>query len=68
MEHPRDVLSENQEVDVKIIDINTSDRKIALSIKALLHEGEDDYREYLKKQAEQARSRLGDVMGGKLKK
>jgi small subunit ribosomal protein S1 len=68
VENPRDVLSENQEVDVKIIDINTSDRKIALSIKALLHEGEDDYREYLKKQAEQARSRLGDVMGGKLKK
>jgi small subunit ribosomal protein S1 len=68
VENPRDVLAENQEVDVKIIDINTSDRKIALSIKALLHEGEDDYREYLKKQAEQARSRLGDVMGGKLKK
>jgi small subunit ribosomal protein S1 len=68
VENPRDVLSENQEVDVKIIDINTSDRKIALSIKALAHEGEDDYREYLKKQAEQARSRLGDVMAGKLKK
>ncbi|MBE2252398.1 MAG: 30S ribosomal protein S1 [Myxococcus sp.] len=68
VENPRDVLAENQEVDVKIIDINTSDRKIALSIKALLHEGEDDYREYLKKQAEQARSRLGDVMAGKLKK
>ncbi len=48
---------------MKIIDINSSDRKIALSIKALLHEGEDDYREYLKKQAEQAKARLGDVMG-----
>ncbi|MCA3015321.1 MAG: 30S ribosomal protein S1 [Myxococcaceae bacterium] len=68
VENPRDVLTEGQEVDVKIIDINTSDRKIALSIKALAHEGEDDYREYLKKQAEQARSRLGDVMAGKLKK
>jgi small subunit ribosomal protein S1 len=68
VENPRDVISEGQDVDVKIIDINSSDRKIALSIKALAHEGEDDYREYLKKQAEQARSRLGDVMAGKLKK
>jgi small subunit ribosomal protein S1 len=52
---------------VKIIDINTSDRKIALSMKALLNDGGDDYREYLKKQAEQSKARLGDVMG-KLKK
>jgi small subunit ribosomal protein S1 len=68
VENPRDVLAEGQEVDVKIIDINTSDRKIALSIKALAHEGEDDYREYLKKQAEQSKSRLGDLMGSKMKK
>ena len=52
VENPRDVVSEGQEVDVKIIDINSQDRKIALSMKALLHEGEDDYREYLRKQAE----------------
>jgi small subunit ribosomal protein S1 len=67
VENPRDVLAEGQEVDVKIIDINTSDRKIALSMKALLNDGGDDYREYLKKQAEQSKARLGDVMG-KLKK
>jgi small subunit ribosomal protein S1 len=62
-ENPRDVLAEAQEVEVKIIDINTSDRKIALSMKALLNDGGDDYREYLKKQAEQSKARLGDVMG-----
>jgi small subunit ribosomal protein S1 len=62
-ENPRDVLAEGQEVEVKIIDINTTDRKIALSIKALLNDGGDDYREYLKKQAEQSKARLGDVMG-----
>jgi small subunit ribosomal protein S1 len=67
VENPRDVLAEGQEVEVKIIDINTSDRKIALSMKALLNDGGDDYREYLKKQAEQSKARLGDVMG-KLKK
>lgn len=63
VENPRDVVNEGQEVDAKIIDINSSDRKIALSMKALLHEGEDDYREYLKKQADSAKARLGDVMG-----
>ena len=47
---------------MKIIDINTSDRKIALSIKALLHEGEDDYREYLQQAGRVGQGRLGDVM------
>jgi small subunit ribosomal protein S1 len=68
VENPRDVLNEGQDVDVKIIDINSTDRKIALSIKATLHEGEDDYREYLRKQADAGKARLGDLMGGKLKK
>src|SRR6476469_8025975 len=68
VENPRDVVQEAQEVEVKIIDINTPDRKVALSMKALLHEGEDDYREYLRKQAEGSKARLGDVMAQKLKK
>ena len=38
------------------------------SMKALLHEGEDDYREYLRKQGDGGKARLGDLMGGKLKK
>src|SRR5512144_1613262 len=68
VENPRDVVSEGQEVAVKIIDINTPDRKVALSMKALLHEGEDDYREYLRKQAEGSKARLGDVMASKLRR
>jgi small subunit ribosomal protein S1 len=68
VENPRDVVNEGQDVDVKIIDINTQDRKVALSMKALLHEGEDDYREYLRRQAEGSRARLGDLMGNKFKK
>ncbi|MBM4379307.1 MAG: 30S ribosomal protein S1 [Deltaproteobacteria bacterium] len=67
VENPRDVVQEGQEVDVKIIDINTQDRKIALSIKALLHEGED-YREYIRQQQEGSRARLGDVMGNRFNK
>src|SRR6516162_4771301 len=68
VENPRDVLQEGQEVEVKVIDINTQDRKVALSMKALLHEGEDDYREYLRRQAEGGKARLGDVMASKLRK
>jgi small subunit ribosomal protein S1 len=68
VENPRDVVTEGQEVEVKVIDINTQDRKVALSMKALLHEGGDDYKEYLRKQAEGSRARLGDVMGSKLKR
>ncbi|HZH04074.1 MAG TPA: 30S ribosomal protein S1, partial [Myxococcaceae bacterium] len=68
VDNPRDVVQEGQEVDVKIIDINTQDRKVALSIKALLNDGGDDYREYLRKQAEGSRARLGDVMATKLKR
>jgi small subunit ribosomal protein S1 len=68
VENPRDVVTEGQDVDVKIIDINTQDRKVALSMKALIGEGSDDYREYLRKQAEGSKARLGDVMASKLKK
>jgi small subunit ribosomal protein S1 len=68
VDNPREVLQEGQEVEVKVIDINTQDRKVALSIKALLHEGEDDYREYLRRQAEGSKARLGDVMASKLRK
>ncbi|HZH18127.1 MAG TPA: 30S ribosomal protein S1 [Archangium sp.] len=67
VENPRDVVAEAQEVEVKIIDINTQDRKVALSMKALIGEGED-YREYLRRQAEGSKARLGDVMASKLKK
>jgi small subunit ribosomal protein S1 len=66
VENPRDVVKENDEIDVKIIDINTADRKVALSIKALLHEGDEDYREYLRKQSgEGSKARLGDIMKNK---
>ncbi len=68
VDNPREVVSEGQDVDVKIIDVNSSDRKIALSMKALLQEGDDDYREYLKLQADAAKARLGDVIQGKLKR
>ncbi len=62
VENPRDVVAEGQEVDVKVIDMDLQERKIALSIKALNRDGgEDDYREYLRRQGD-GRARLGDLM------
>jgi len=62
VENPRDVVKEGDEIDVKVIDMDLQDRKVALSIKALNRDGgEDDYREYLRKQGD-GRARLGDLM------
>ena len=60
VENPRDVVQENQEVDVKVIDMDLQERKVALSVKALSR-GEDDYHEYLRRQGD-GRARLGDLM------
>src|SRR5574338_639658 len=62
VENPREVVTEGQEVEVKVIDMDLQDRKVALSIKALSRDGgEDDYREYLRRQGD-GRARLGDLM------
>jgi small subunit ribosomal protein S1 len=62
VENPRDVVKETDEIDVKVIDMDLQDRKVALSIKALSRDGgEDDYREYLRRQGD-GRARLGDLM------
>ncbi len=62
VENPRDVVKETDEVDVKVIDMDLQERKVALSIKALNRDGgEDDYREYLRRQGD-GRARLGDLM------
>jgi small subunit ribosomal protein S1 len=62
VENPRDVVKEGDEVEVKVIDMDLQERKVALSIKQLNRDGgEDDYREYLRKQGD-GRARLGDLM------
>ncbi len=62
VEKPSDVVKEGDEIEVKVIDINTADRKIALSVKAVLAGG-DDYRDYLRKQGgDTSKARLGDLM------
>ena len=61
VENPRDVVNEGQEVDVKVIDMDLHERKVALSIKQLNRDGgEDDYREYLRRQGDGRASRRPD--------
>ena len=64
VENPRDVVKEGDELDVKVIDMDPHERKVALSVKAALHEG-DDYREYMRTQGT-GRASLGEVFGEKL--
>ena len=53
VENPHDVVKEGEEVEVKVIDIDSHERKVALSIKALTRDGgEDEYREYLRRQGD----------------
>jgi small subunit ribosomal protein S1 len=65
VENPRDVVKEGDELDVKVIDMDPHERKVALSVKAALHEGED-YREYMRNQQREGRASFGDVFGEKL--
>ncbi len=65
VENPRDVVKEGDELDVKVIDMDPHERKVALSVKAALHEG-DDYREYMRTQQQGSRSSFGDVFADKL--
>jgi small subunit ribosomal protein S1 len=60
VENPRDVVKENEEIEVKVIDMDQQERKVALSVKAL-NRDDDDYREYLRRQGD-GRARLGDLM------
>ena len=61
VENPRDVVKEGDEVDIKVIDMDMQERKIALSMKQF-HRDDEDYREYLRRQNEGGRARLGDLM------
>ncbi|HTP26748.1 MAG TPA: 30S ribosomal protein S1, partial [Anaeromyxobacteraceae bacterium] len=60
VENPRDVVKEAEEIEVKVIDMDQQERKVALSVKALSR-GDDDYHEYLRRQGD-GRARLGDLM------
>lgn len=63
---PAEVLKENEEIDVKILDINPEEKRVSLSIKALENNNEE-IQEEIKLDTSSGFS-LGDVVGEQLKK
>lgn len=64
---PNEVLEEGQKIDVKVIDVNTEDRRLSLSIKDLVdNEDDNSYGDYEMK--EETGFSLSDVIGDQLKK
>ncbi|MEW5850996.1 MAG: 30S ribosomal protein S1 [Myxococcota bacterium] len=64
VEDPRQFLKVGQEVDVMVIDVDSEERRIGLSIKALKDaEERTDYRAYLN--SGEGRATLGDIMKDK---
>ncbi|PGT87156.1 30S ribosomal protein S1 [Bacillus sp. AFS040349] len=69
---PQEVLEENQEVKVKVLDINESDKRISLSIRELEETTKASNEDLTKYQAAQEESssgfQLGEMIGDQLKK
>ncbi|WP_145542860.1 30S ribosomal protein S1 [Virgibacillus sp. SK37] len=65
---PQEVLEVGQKVNVKVLDINESEKRISLSIKELEQEqAEQEYKQY-EKEEEEFGIHLGDLIGDKLNK
>ncbi|MBM7598345.1 small subunit ribosomal protein S1 [Virgibacillus halotolerans] len=65
---PQEVLEENQQVKVKVLDINEKNERISLSIKELEQEqAEKEFKQY-EKNDEQSGFQIGDFIGDKLNK
>ena len=65
IENPRDVVKPGDEVTVRVIDIESDARKVALSMKAAQDE-EFDYRETMRNLEKEGRASFADVLAGKL--
>ncbi|MGG1631272.1 30S ribosomal protein S1 [Rossellomorea sp. NRS-1567] len=62
---PHEVLQENQEVQVKVLDVNENDQRLSLSIKSL-EEKEEEITDYQMPE-ENTGFQLGEMIGDKLK-
>lgn len=69
---PGEVLKEGETVSVKVLDVNTKDKRISLSIRALEEEretkAENEAKQEYQKEDDHAGFSLGDVIGDQLKK
>jgi len=64
---PHEVLKEGQDVKVKILELNQSEKRISLSMKELEENVEEDYSKY-QQQEESTGFQLGEVIGDQLNK
>ena len=67
IENPRDVVKPGDAVTVRVIDIESDARKVALSMKAAQDE-EFDYRETMRTLEKEGRASFADVLAGKMPK
>ncbi|KGA99163.1 30S ribosomal protein S1 [Alkalihalobacillus alcalophilus ATCC 27647 = CGMCC 1.3604] len=67
---PSEVLTEGEKVQAKVLDVNLDEKRISLSIRALIEEDvEDHYADYEShKEEESSGFSLGDMIGDQLKK
>jgi small subunit ribosomal protein S1 len=69
---PGEVLKEGETVSVKVLDVNTKDKRISLSIRALEEEretkAENEAKQEYQREDDHAGFSLGDVIGDQLKK
>ncbi|MFA9556127.1 30S ribosomal protein S1 [Evansella sp. AB-rgal1] len=69
---PGEVLKEGETIQAKVLDINISDKRVSLSIRALQEEKEakieNEVKQEYQKQDDHAGFSLGDVIGDQLKK
>lgn len=63
---PHEVLSEGQEVKVKVLDVNEQDQRLSLSIKDLLEKEQEEVTDYELPEETKGFS-LGDMIGDQLK-
>ena len=68
VEDPHQFLQIGQEVDVMVIDVNSDDHRIGLSIRGLKSaEERTDYRAYMNNSKDEGRATLGDLMKDKIR-
>lgn len=66
---PGEVLKENQEVQAKVLEVDAAEKRISLSIRALLDDEVSQYAEEYKQEEQSGMGvTLGDMLGEKLKK
>ncbi len=69
--NPEDVVSQGQEVEIKVIDMRPEERRMTLSLRQLqaqqVREREQtEYREYTQSRQEASKTTIGDLIGGQL--